>query len=355
MNEEDIKKNLSSLFSEQLQQSFPNSQIKGFIENKFNSGVESTIYFFYVESLGNSKHTKKVKKLVLKIYNGVISTVLFDPNLSSITEFELLKRLRDENLSIPKAYAHGKSGNEYFRDPYIVMDFIEGEHFSLYCKKLVESNKQEKINQLIDKINIYLMKINSVDYSPYLSLFPDAIKDRDRNYYLTHDIDIWKKLLREKQIQDKIFDPMFNWVLEYGSKVPLSKYSLVNRDFKLNNFIITNQEEPILLDWSISYITDHRLALGFCLMGLQLNPSSVISKEQFLQSYKKVAEEDLENTDFFESLALIKNLGILMIIFNRSTSKEDKEELLSEMKKAYSLLQDLSNQSFYEFKQFLHV
>ena len=355
MKDADILQNLTKLHNDKLVSFFPNSQIETFNKNESDSGIQSTIYFFRIAHTNTSSGDNLVNKLVLKVYDGIISDLLFDPGAYSKIEYEVLLGLQDSDLYTPRVYAHGGIDNEYFHSPFIVMDFIEGTAFYKYYEKLLANKDIKKIHLLFDKINLYLVKINSIDYLRFREIFPQAITDNEKNSYLIHDIGLWKELLREKDIAEEIFEPLLKWILDYGKNIPLEKYSLVNRDFKLSNFLINQDEEPVLLDWSISYITDYRLALGYGLMLIELHNDAHITKEQFLLSYEKIHNKKLDYAEFFEAIALIKNLGIQMIILNRTTEEEFKKDIQKDMKESFTLLQEVSGQLFPGFESYLQV
>ena len=196
----------------------------------------------------------------MKIFSELISEILFDPSESARIEFSVLKVLEHENISVSRVYAFENSGNNTFSFPFLLLEFIHGSQLHVTLKNLQKQNLRKEFMELIKKIVTYDIKLHNLDFSKFSHVFP-KINQSNPFYYLSHDLDIWKTIIDTK-LPGEIVDPLLLWIQRRIENIPIQKYSLINRDFGIGNFIVTDLNKLVMVDWLDDIAVDTQIIAG---------------------------------------------------------------------------------------------
>ncbi|MHA2032606.1 MAG: hypothetical protein ACXAC2_02470 [Candidatus Kariarchaeaceae archaeon] len=107
------------------------------------------------------------------------------------------------------------------------------------------------------------------------------------------------------------------------------------------------------IDWGVCYITDFRLDLGYTLMQINLDDARTTTRDEYLRLYEHFGSVKVKPIEFFELLALIKNLMIYTILKSEETGFHNSNEIRSFIiaSKSFKLLLELSQSNFLELTE----
>ncbi|MCH8908813.1 MAG: phosphotransferase, partial [Candidatus Heimdallarchaeota archaeon] len=313
MNTEALKVNLLKYLQERMITEYPDPIIEEFGVMSMNVGMEATLYLF---TLKCSNSEIKSADLILKLYNGIISTVLFDPKLSAKYEYLISRHISRLGIAVSMVIAYELDDNGFFDYAFTIMEKLYGEPLQLYLHRLDNKGEHEAI---WDKLAEIMVKLHSFEYTAFIRYFEELRYIDQPERYLEHDLELWLEIVKPFSVYE-IFIPFIGWLSEMSSQIPLQQLSIIHRDFSLGNFFREHDGRIVLIDWGISYLTDFRLALGYTLISLRESNYQKITRDKFLALYEEKSGMKVENIEFFEILALLKGIMISTILANFNSS-----------------------------------
>jgi Ser/Thr protein kinase RdoA (MazF antagonist) len=168
------------------------------------------------------------RKFVFKYYEN-------RPKESVLFEVNLIKYLKDRNYPCPALLRnkHGKSIGIYNNKPYVIFEFIEGEH--------VENPNEDQKKQFIRKV----AELHNItrNYRPFY-----------RNFRWNYSVELCKKLAQEeaKRINTKNSQRKLKWLEGELSKLVLPKSlpkGVCHCDFDFSNVLFKDGKFNALIDF----------------------------------------------------------------------------------------------------------
>lgn len=255
-----------------------------------NNGWESDVYSF---TLGyTDKGVTCQRKMILRAYTG--RDVPLFPN-KPLHEFNVLRQLCMDGYPVPEVYLL-ECDTCYLGSPFVIMELIEGESLD----KVFSQADAEKRDELLRIAAELFVALHDLDYKPYLE--EDAC---------LKDSAIFHELNRHRQIAN-LFGasyalPCLDWLRIQAETIQPGRLALAHWDYHFGNIILTPDKQPVVIDWTISSVTDYRFDLAWSLLFLG------DAAERFAALYQEGSGARLQHLDFFVAFACLRRLLTMLI------------------------------------------
>ena len=255
-----------------------------------NNGWESDVYSF---TLGyTDKGVVCQRKMILRAYTG--KDVPLFPN-KPLHEFNVLRQLYTDGYPVPEVYLL-ECDTCYLGSAFVIMELIEGKGFDQVFSRATALERAELLKLAAE----LFVALHDLDYKPYLQ--EDAcIKDNA----------ILHELNRHREIAD-LFGasyalPCLDWLRIQAETIEPGRLALAHWDYHFGNIILTPDKQPVVIDWTISSVTDYRFDLAWSLLFLG------DAAERFVALYEEASGAKVEHLNFFMAFACLRRLLTMLI------------------------------------------
>ena len=302
---------------------------------KFSTGQSNPTYLINAKS-GNYVLRSKPPGILLKSAHAVER------------EYFVIKALQSSNIPLPKPFILCENEN-VAGSIFFVMSFVEGRNYS--DPKLTSLTNEER-SKLYDHMNQVLSLIHNIDiYKSGLEGF-----GKPGNYF-ERQISRWTKQYQSSEIETiSEMNQLIKW-LEVNTPLDDGRVSLVHGDYRIDNFIIDNNQPIIkaVLDWELSTI-GHPLAdlsyqcmqwrmpegkVGRGLAGINRKKLGIPSEKEYLELYcQRTGIDEIRNWSFYLAFSCFRFAAILQGVLKRSI--EGNASNPEEAKKLGKMVPELS-------------
>ncbi len=302
---------------------------------KFSTGQSNPTYLINAKS-GNYVLRSKPPGILLKSAHAVER------------EYFVIKALQSSNIPLPIPFILCENEN-VAGSIFFVMSFVEGRNYS--DPKLTSLTNEER-SKLYDHMNQVLSLIHNIDiYKSGLEGF-----GKPGNYF-ERQISRWTKQYQSSEIETiSEMNQLIKW-LQVNTPLDDGRVSLVHGDYRIDNFIIDN-DQPIIkavLDWELS-TTGHPLAdlsyqcmqwrmpegkVGRGLAGINRKKLGIPSEKEYLELYcQRTGIDEIRNWSFYLAFSCFRFAAILQGVLKRSI--EGNASNPEEAKKLGKMVSELS-------------
>ena len=295
-----------------------------------SSGWESDVYAFAVEH--GLPDNRQSHNLVLRIYPGN------DASEKSRKEFRGMSQLYKAGYPVPQVHLL-EVENSPFGKPFIIMDKIEGETLG----DVMSTASPERQRELISVFSGLLVQLHTLEWQPYVS--DPSRYDTSGNPYLF--IDQWLNLMRNylKQLPVEGLAVYLDWLEAHRNEMPCVMPTPVHLDYHASNVLLSDDGNPVVIDWTQIEISDPRFDLAWTLL-LMGSHRDEERRQLILSEYERQLGAKVESLDYFDVAACLKRLGSVAISLVHGPEKlgmrpEAVEAMKAEadsLRKVYDLL-----------------
>lgn len=279
-------------------------RLQGYIEKKIsylesaevsglkclNNGWESDVYAFTLDFV--DRGTPCNRQLILRLYTGH-DVPLFP--CKPLNEFNVLRQLCADGYPVPEVYLL-ECDSTYLGSPFIIMERIEGEGLDKVARAVAPIERAE------------LLKLNA-------ELFV-ALHDLDwRKYPATHEAQdvsvIQQEITRHAGVAEH-FGAYYalaglDWLRGQAAEITREKLALAHWDYHPGNVLLTQSKQPIVIDWTVSAVTDYRFDLAWSLLFLG------DAADDFVTLYEEASGEKVEHIEFFVAFACLRRILTMIV------------------------------------------
>jgi aminoglycoside phosphotransferase (APT) family kinase protein len=134
-------------------------------------------------------------------------------------------------------------------------------------------------------------------------------------------------------LQQREFDPVFEWLRGRSSRVQWGRPCLVHGDYHGENILIRDDGAAFVIDWGNIRVSDRRSDLGWTLL-LSSTHGHPEMRARILQEYERIAGCRMEDMDYFDVAACLRRL------FSITASLDQGAEQLGMRPGAEGLMRD---------------
>ncbi|MDP3486594.1 MAG: phosphotransferase [Bacillota bacterium] len=255
-----------------------------------NNGWECDVYSFVLRYTDNGLACER--KMILRAYTG--KDVPLFPN-KPLHEFNVLRQLCSDGYPVPEVYLL-ECDSCYLGSPFVIMELIEGEGLDqvFYRSNDVERGALLKLGAEL------FVALHDLDYKPYMG---EGACEEDNA--------ILHELNRHREIADHFGAnyalPGLDWLRQQAGAIAPGRLALAHWDYHFGNIILTPDKQPVVIDWTISAVTDYRFDLAWSLLFLG------DAAEGFVALYEEASGEKVEHLEFFLAFACLRRLLTMLI------------------------------------------
>jgi len=257
-----------------------------------NNGWESDVYSFTLSYTDNGRSCKR--QMILRAYTG--KDVPLFPN-KPLHEFNVLRQLGHDGYPVPGVYLL-ECDDCYLGSPFVIMEFVEGKGLDglFYGAEIADKKKLLSLGAEL------FVELHRLDVKPYL----EDDSDCDNN-------PVFKEINRHAEMAH-LFEadyarPCFQWLREQAKEIKGHKLALAHWDYHFGNIILTSDQKPVVIDWTISYVTDYRFDLSWSLLFMGDDAAA----EYFVTAYEQASGHKVEHLEFFRAFACLRRLLTMLI------------------------------------------
>jgi len=255
-----------------------------------NSGWESDVYAFCLNFLHAG--TTCTRKMILRSYTG--QDVPLFPH-KPLHEFQVLHQLCADGYPVPEVYLL-ECDAACLGNPFVLMEQVEGE----VLDKVFAKASTAKRSELLQTSAELLAELHSLNPKPYL-----AKSDEPESSLVEQELE--KHITLAALFGAKFALPGFEWLRKQSKFVSEQQAALAHWDFHLGNIIMTPEKQPVVIDWTISTVTDYRFDLAWSLLFLGE------AGDSFVTMYEQASEKKVEHLDFFMAFACLRRLLTMLV------------------------------------------
>lgn len=251
--------------------------------SEFSEGWETDLYRL---TLSGSRDGQPVQaEHVLRLYKGA------DPLGKARKESALMIGAAHEGVPTPRVEAL-VTDRSILGHPFVVMEYIAGGTLDARIRK-------NDFEQWLDPMAQLLVNIHAL---PWEDLIPDPQGPRPQP---NKPLAFVESVLREMDLTiDRYgladFGPTMDWLHEREAFGAATKPTLIHNDYHPQN-ILLRDDEMVVIDWSFSEVSDHRMDLAWSVMltGVMVGREH---RSAMLAAYESAAGSKVENFEYFEAL-----------------------------------------------------
>jgi len=255
-----------------------------------NNGWESDVYSFMLSYTDSGLPYQR--KMILRSYTG--KEVPLFPN-KPLHEFNVLRQLCLDGYPVPEVYLL-ECDASYLGSPFVIMELIEGDGLDQVFYHATAAERGELL-----KLGAELfVALHDLDYKPYMG--DDAC---------TKCGAILREINRHAAIAEHFKAnytlPGLEWLRTQAAAITQGRLALAHWDYHFGNIILTPNKQPVVIDWTISAVTDYRFDLAWSLLFLG------DAAESFVALYEEASKKTVEHLDFFVAFACLRRLLTMLI------------------------------------------
>ena len=323
----------SSLLS-YLQKSYPNRiSLKLNDFKDITSGWETQIFSFDLE--WSTKRGKMQEGLIVRVYTpGVGAT-------KAERESTVMTQLSRVGYPVPRIHL-SETNDSILGNPFIIMDRIDGLTLNdKFGPSVVENDKWVMVFSRL------FVKLHKLDWK-YFVADSQSYHPEDPYYIINSQITEAREALKHHRKQELM--PIVDWLHKRIESVPCEKPSLIHGDFHPMNIMIDGQQNPFVIDWGATKVSDFRMDLAWTLL-LTRAFSSKENRDSYLNGYQRTIGHDIEEIEYFEVFAILRRLFDVSVSLAEGATelgmREDAVEMMKEqmghIKVVYNMLGELTD------------
>ncbi len=281
------------------------------------SGWETEIFSFILKY--DTPHGVEEEDLILRMFPAGTS------GRKAMAEYESLRLLRDSGYPVPRV--HLVEGNaSKLGGPFIIMDRIHGRPMGLL--PLIQNDRLTDTGETFCRL---FLELHRLDWKPFVS-DPSQYSSQDMHHYTRSYLSDFGSFITSLGVGGML--PVLNWLENRVFEVPCERPSVIHGDFHPFNILVTEENEPYVIDWTSCRVTDPRIDLGWTLMMIGTFDNSK-SRDLVLAGYEHILGREVENIHFFEVLGVLRRFSDLTIFLAESSEKSGLREGISETMKQH--------------------
>ncbi|MFW9927107.1 MAG: phosphotransferase family protein [Candidatus Thorarchaeota archaeon] len=295
------------------------------------SGWETQIFSFDLE--WNSEQSQMQDGLIIRVYA---------PGISEKAEREsgVMNQLQEIGYPVPQVHLietdESKLGN-----PFMIMDRINGG--TLEDRLNMPNVDHPKWLKLFSKLFVDLHKL---DWTYFVSKV-EAKQFDDPFFIIKNTLTKYREYLaRFKKTE---LTPILEWLKHRIESVPCKMPSMIHGDFHPMNIMFDEQENPFVIDWGASHVSDYRFDLAWTLV-LNRAYSSKENRDWVLGGYQTAIGHEVEEIEYFEVLGILRRLLDVLVSMDdgaiswglREGAVELMKEQMGHIRVVYEMLGELT-------------
>lgn len=259
------------------------------------AGMGNRMYSFLLECVREDRKFRK--NLILRMNES---------KQGKLKEFRTLEKLNSTSIPTPKVYDAGEDMLGY---AFIIMEKMKGRNMLEFMDSIIEDEQSE----LWEQFSRALAEIHMLDWAKAGLGFLDPPEGR-YGYAdaLLNMFDEWSESMKIHDLRS-----ILDWLSE--NKPPSSHYVLLHGDYYPGNILIHEGMISGIVDWEGVHIGE--AAFDVCEVPFVLRTSYPPGErfeslaDSFLEYYRKITGDGLENLDFYLAL---KSVFFLFIFLSRT-------------------------------------
>ena len=219
-------------------------------------------------------------------------------------EFLLLDALFKAGYPVPRAVRFEPDAG-FLGGPFFVMEQIRGSLLGFQYTRGTEQQKREASLIFGD----LLAKLHAMDPGAFVG--EGAVWPDQRTALTTLEPKVLRGFLARSSISPQL-GPILRWMDDHGPGLEGRETCLLHGDFHLWNIMLREDGGPVVVDWGQAGLGDprHDIAQSMLLSKTQNMPGVA---QASLQAYEAASGRRLENLELFETMALARRLGAIMV------------------------------------------
>lgn len=255
--------------------------------DKLRDGWESDNYLVSIEH-GGAPRTHA--KWVWRIYPGLGSQA------KAVREFTSMKKLFAASYPVPQVFLLESEDSPVDR-PFILMEYIPGE---MMWELLDRADEREQA-RLIDQFCQLFVRLHELDWRQFDSSSPI----REPFTYIDRWLENAYRVLNNfPQVDASQF---LEWITERRESFACERPSPTHQDFHPGNILVSEGDQPFVIDWTSFEVTDPRFDLAWTLVLAHAYGMPGL-RDQIFQGYQRYAGKPIEQIEAFEAIACARRL-----------------------------------------------
>lgn len=283
--------------------------------NEINMGWETELFTF------KASHDGQQENLVLRIFSGE------NAGDKATKEYYLMSRLSEVGYPVPNVYNIDVSGGILGKS-FLIMERIMGTTLEAVYRDTPLEKVQQGIHRLIG-LFVELHQLDVSVFSDLPKLSKISYRDSIRRYHEACKKNIpWLK-------------PVIDWLYKHQPEYYDEYLAVCHNDYHGMNVMLDQQDNPYVIDWGASNISDSRTDLAWTIL-LYTTFGGPMYRAPLIETYSDLGGK-VDDLDFFEVLAAtrrIVDLGSVVFGSGSYGLKPDVLNLMREQREHYSKVHD---------------
>lgn len=255
--------------------------------DKLRDGWESDNYLLSIEY---GEFHRTLVKWVWRIYSGLGSQAKAE------REYTSMKKLFAAGYPVPQVFLLESEDSPVDR-PFIIMEYIQGE-MMWEMLELADAYEQAR---LIDQFCQLFARLHELDWRQ----FDDSLPIGDPFTYIDQWLENAHRVLDNfPQVDASQF---LEWVTQRRERYACKRPSPTHQDFHPGNVLVSEGDQPFVIDWTSFEVTDPRFDLAWTLILAHAYGMPGL-RDQIFQGYQRYAGMLVEKIEAFEAIACARRL-----------------------------------------------
>jgi aminoglycoside phosphotransferase (APT) family kinase protein len=300
------------------------------IENRLGAIIQETkvLKSGWAGEIISLKCEGNTQKYVIKTYNSSKNGL---ENIKQ--EWKGLNLLYNANYPVPRPIMSDFVNEK----PYIVMEEVEGNNLWDCYQTLAKEGKE----QLLEKFVKAFVELHALD----VSLVDKQLAKDSTSSFVEKEINDIKKLVEENKLE--YFNQIIDWLQKEKVNIIFEKLSIIHRDYHPWNVIVDSNEKIYVIDllWGVG---DYRFDLAWTYTLMERSGFEEFS-QSVLKKYKKIKNENINNFEYFKVFSTVRWLINVIISIktgenlNETRSKEFENFVYPLIQKGIRSIQEITS------------
>ncbi|MFW9871006.1 MAG: phosphotransferase family protein [Candidatus Thorarchaeota archaeon] len=295
------------------------------------SGWETQIFSFDIEWLSESGRMKE--SFIVRVYAPGIGE-------KAERESRVMKQLKEIGYPVPRVHVT-ETDESILGNPFMIMDRINGG--TLEDRLKMPNADYPKWLKVFSKL---FVDLHHLDWTRFVSKVEAELFD-DPFFIIENTLTKYQEYLaRYKKTE---LSPILDWLKRRIENVPCKTPSIIHGDFHPMNIMFDEQENPFVIDWGASHVSDSRSDLAWTLV-LNRAYSTKENRDWVLGGYQTAIGHEVEEIEYFEVLGILRRLFDVSVSLDsgatswglRAGAVELMKEQIGHIRVVYDMLGELT-------------
>ncbi len=289
-------------------------------------GWETEIYSFTAR-LNIAPSTPVENHLILRMYPGDNAAEKCEREYVGMTYIKMM------GYSVPRVIYRVKDAAQLGK-PALVMEKIDSRSLGNVIRE-----QPERHSALFTMFVQLLVNLHRLPYRALLEPNTDPVPaDLIRRKFSEG------RALIIDQFQQVWAIPIFDWLeARLPDVLKTASLSIIHNDFHPYNILLSPEDQPFVIDWSLIEINDYRFDLGWTLILSALR--SIEERNLILSEYERLRGQPVDHIEYFEVIGALRRLVDLSVSLSAGADalgmRPDTVEIMRRQREDYQRVYDL--------------